>query len=120
MNTQNVNVKTATKESSERWGELPPMRGLEIRIQWGKARVMRVIDAERAGHEMSEAEFGAESEGYNDYRSGRATLPHLFADIPELTEAWVRGWAFAASCDEMESCSGCNNGRGEPCPFHDK
>jgi hypothetical protein len=120
MHTQNVNVKTAAQETTGRWGELPPMRGLDIRIQWGKARVMRVIDAERAGHEMSEAEFGAESEGYNDYRSGRATLPHLFADIPGLTKAWRRGWRFAASCDETESCSGCNNDRGEPCPFHDK
>lgn len=121
MNTQNVNVKTATKESSERWVKTPafcgPVRGLSVRIAWGKARVMAVIDAERAAEEMSDAAFEAQVGGDNDYRSGRL-LPHMFADVPELAAAWELGRSFAAVSDEMDSCTGCRNDRGEPCPLH--
>jgi len=123
MNTQNVNVKTATKESSERWVKTPAfcgqVRGLNIRIAWGKARVMAVIDAKRAEDEMSEVAFEAQVAGYHDYRSDSDTLPHMFADVPELAAAWWHGRNHAAVSDEMENCSGCNNDRGEPCPYHD-
>ncbi|MCX8959340.1 hypothetical protein EHW64_17880 [Erwinia psidii] len=118
MNTQNVNVKTATKESSERWGELPPLRGLDIRMNWVRASLMRRSDAKKAGYGMTAAEYDAETEGQHDYRAGRNTLPHLFADVQELAKAWRRGYAIAGRYTEMSACSGCNNDSGEPCPYH--
>lgn len=38
---------------------LPPVRGLNIRVQWGMARVMRVIDPVKARGEEADALFEA-------------------------------------------------------------
>ncbi|WP_261643002.1 hypothetical protein [Erwinia mallotivora] len=119
MKAQSLSVRPVGGESSGKLSQLPPLRGLDIRIQWGKARVMRFIDAEQAGYEMSEAKYEAETEGHHDYRAGRNTLPHMFADVPELARAWRLGHASAGQSDEMAGCSGCNNDGGEPCPYHD-
>jgi len=120
MHTRNVNVRTAAQESSRKMpGELPPMRGLELRIQWGKARVMRVIDAVKAENEALDVVFEAMFEGYDDFVSGEHTPPHMFSDVPELVSAWNRGWAQAASIKETSDCACCQSDSGEPCPHHD-
>ena len=120
MHTQNVNVKTAAQESSRKMGgELPPLRGLALRIQWGKARVMRVIDSVKAKNEALDVAFEAMLEGYDDFASGEHTPPHMFSDVPELVSAWHSGWAQAAGVEETSNCACCQSGSGEPCPYHD-
>ncbi|MFU0923680.1 hypothetical protein [Kluyvera sichuanensis] len=130
MNTQNVNVKTAAQESSRKMGgnqrlnnilsvELPVMRGLAVRVEWGKARVMRCIDQEKAGIEEVFSLIDAECEGRQDFRNGDVTPPHMFSDVPELIGAWKQGWRLTAESYEMTCCEACNNDTGEPCPYHD-
>ena len=120
MHTQNVNVRTAAQESSRKiGGDLPPMRGLELRIQWGKARVMRVIDAGKAESEALDVLQEAMFEGHADFASGWHIPPHMFSDVPELVSAWHSGWEQAASFDETSHCACCQNDSGEPCPYHD-
>lgn len=100
-------------------GELPPLRGLALRIQWGKAHVMRVIDAVKAKNEALDVVFEAMLEGYGDFASGKHTPPHMFSDVPELVSAWHSGWAQAAGVEETSNCACCQSGSGEPCPYHD-
>jgi len=130
MHTQNVNVKTAAQKPSERWGEnpqrnitlsqeLPPLRGMAVRVAWGMAQVMRVIDETRARYEEAEVLHEAEMEGYHDFYSGNPVPPGMFSDSSQLVKAWNKGWSFAAGASEMAECSGCHSGNGEPCPYHD-
>ena len=111
MNTHNV--KTATKESSERWekkmyrrtdgliwmepvliksGTLPPLRGLDIRILFAKAKVMRVIDSIKAEREIEDVLEGAYFLGFLDSCAAKQTPPLIFADEPELLAAWEEGF----------------------------
>lgn len=113
MNTQSANFNYG------QLSELPPMRGLCIRIQWGKATVMRVIDEQKADNEELEAVIEAQSAGYRDFSLGETEPPHMLTDVPELVSAWLEGWGFAASCYETSTCETCQNDRGEPCPYHD-
>lgn len=132
MHTQNINVKTAAQETAGRWGKkpmrttnivltcnLPPLRGLDVRLAWGKALVMRVIDLKKAGEEMETARQDARISGYNDFFDGVNVPPGLYADAPQLVKAWRQGWREAAASEEMAECPGCQNERGEPCPWHD-
>jgi len=131
MNTQNVNVKTAAHESSRKMGgknphvivslsqALPPLRGMDIRMAWGMAQVMRVIDEEKARSEISTVLEDAWECGYHDCRSGEQVVPGMFSDSPQLVHQWKSGWRFAASAEEMAGCSCCQSDSGNPCPFHD-
>ncbi|HDT4320181.1 TPA: hypothetical protein QHN47_005286 [Klebsiella aerogenes] len=111
MHTQNVNVKTVL-------GDLPPMRGLELRIQWGMARVMHTIDYVKAECEMVDAQIGAQFEGYHDFSAGENEPPHMITDVPELVSAWKDGWFTAAGFAETKACPECQNDSGEPCWIH--
>ncbi|MEQ9971358.1 hypothetical protein ABRP72_19530 [Pectobacterium carotovorum] len=113
MNTQSARLNNG------QLSELPPMRGLDIRIQWGKAIVMRVIDERKADNEEFDAVVGAQSAGYRDFSLGETEPPRMLADIPELVSAWLEGWGYAASCYETSTCKTCQNDSGEPCPYHD-
>ncbi|EBU2236239.1 hypothetical protein IU285_004545 [Salmonella enterica] len=95
------------------------MRGLEIRISYAMAKVMRVIDEEKAKLEVIEALNEAKEYGFFDYSAGFKEAPIMFLDEPKLLEAWQKGWYFHSEADEMENCPGCNNQDGTPCPFHD-
>ncbi|MEW5291825.1 hypothetical protein ABW286_22060 [Erwinia papayae] len=94
------------------------MHGLNIRIEWGKAKVMRVIDESQADYEKAEVLWEAELLGHNDYYD-RKYPPHIFLDEPELVKAWRKGWNFHAECEAMSTCDGCNDPNGYPCPYHD-
>jgi hypothetical protein len=74
---------------------LPPVRGLNIRVQWGMARVMRVIDPVKARGEEADALFEAQQ-----------------------VKAWKAGMQFAKSCDETENCEFCQSEESERCPLH--
>ena len=37
---------------------------------------------------------------------------------PDLLQAWQYGWNLAEEAAEMAECSSCNDGTGNPCPFH--
>jgi hypothetical protein len=131
MNTQNVNVKTAAPESSRKMGDenppvilslsqaLPPLRGLDIRMAWGMARVMRVIDNAKAQSEMAAVLEDAWTAGYHDYLSGEHAVPGMFSDSPQLVNQWCSGWRFAVSAAEVAVCSCCQSDTGIPCPYHD-
>ncbi len=128
MHTQNVNVKTAAQETAGRCGKpqnivlsqnLPPLRGLDVRMAWGMAQVMRVIDSEKAIEEMDDAILDALLDGHRDFGNGEQVPPGMYADVPQLVEAWRQGWQSAAESDAMDGCPGCHNERGEPCPWHD-
>ncbi|ELP9302694.1 hypothetical protein U3E08_004190 [Salmonella enterica] len=97
---------------------LPPVRGLNIRVQWGMARVMRVIDPVKARGEEADALFEAQQAGYQDFGLGEFTPPHMFADEPQLVKAWTAGMQFAKSCDETENCEFCQREESERCPLH--
>lgn len=43
---------------------LPPVRGLNIRVQWGMARVMRVIDPVKVRGEEADALFETQQAGF--------------------------------------------------------
>ncbi|HCQ8372924.1 TPA: hypothetical protein OMD73_005232 [Klebsiella pneumoniae] len=94
------------------------LHGLDIRIEWGKAKVMLVIDKSKASSEMVDVLWSAETCGYTDYSLGRNSVPGMFGDEPLLVEAWERGWNFHAEADEMSNCECCNNDSGNPCPTH--
>ena len=98
--------------------DLTPVRGLTIRIQWGMARVMRVIDPVKARSEETDALIEAQQAGYQDFGLGEFTLPHMFADEPQLVKAWNAGVQFAASCHETENCEFCQSEESECCPLH--
>lgn len=98
---------------------LPPLRGLDVRMAWGMAQVMRVIDREKADEEMDSVLYDAFISGHNDFGCGEADAPGMYGDVPQLVKAWRKGWRSAAESAEMESCPGCQNERGEPCPWHD-
>ncbi|WP_303745523.1 hypothetical protein [Enterobacter hormaechei] len=111
MHTQNVNVKTAARETAGRWGlkpskpnlmdlPLPAMRGLEIRIAWGKARAGRVTDEAKASDEMSAVLTDVKDLGCDEYWDGEKEAPGMFANEPQLIAAWREGWETAASIDE--------------------
>jgi len=97
--------------------DLPPLDGLDIRLAWGKAKVMRIIDAVKARTEEAEVLTEAQMCGYQDYSVGKHTVPAMFRDEPELVKAWRGGWRLHASTDEMSLCPGCEGG--DPCPWHD-
>lgn len=131
MNTQNINVKTAAHESFRKMGgenpqaiislphDLAPLRGLDIRMAWGMARVMRVIDDAKAQSEMAVELEDAWTAGYHDYLSGEHGVPGMFSDSPQLVDQWSSGWRFAVSAAEMAACSCCQSDTGIPCPYHD-
>ncbi|MGC3027072.1 hypothetical protein ACPUER_18320 [Burkholderia sp. DN3021] len=92
------------------------MRGLDIRVSFALARIAAIADPE--SWDMIDVECDAETLGRNDYWNGRKELPTMFADEPFLRDAWKRGEADAAMCDELENCSSCIAARGDPCPIH--
>ena len=111
MHTQNVNVKVAGEETAGRWGlkpsnpnlmdlPLPAMRGLELRIAWGKARAGRVIDEAKAHDEMLDVLPDVMQLGYDEYWDGETKAPGMFANEPQLIAMWRDGWETAASIDE--------------------
>ncbi|TDB43245.1 hypothetical protein [Photorhabdus luminescens] len=95
------------------------MRGLQIRIAFASAKVMRVIDAEKAKSEFNEVLFEARQCGYDEYSFGMKVPPTMFLDEPQLLKAWRNGWNFHSEAEEMEHCPECNNQYGIPCSQHD-
>ncbi|WP_233981877.1 hypothetical protein [Pectobacterium versatile] len=95
------------------------MRGLSIRIDFAKAKVMRVIDNEKYLDDLGSVIFDAEDEGYIDGRMGVDTPPTMFADEPPLLLAWNKGYESGLCSIEMETCSYCNDIYCDMCPIHD-
>ncbi|MQL50085.1 MULTISPECIES: hypothetical protein [Photorhabdus] len=95
------------------------MRGLQIRMAYASAKVMSVIDTEKAKHEFCEVLFEANLCGYDEYSSGMKEPPTMFLDEPQLLKAWWNGWNFHSEAEEMQYCPECNNQYGAPCSHHD-
>lgn len=95
------------------------MRGLQIRMAYASAKVMRVIDAEKAKDEFREVLFAANMYGYDEYLSDMKEPPTMFLDEPQLLKAWRKGWNYHRDADEMRNCPECNNQDSLFCSFHD-
>ncbi|MDF0506868.1 hypothetical protein POK33_39640 [Burkholderia cenocepacia] len=92
------------------------MHGLDIRVSYALARIAEIADPE--SWDITAVEWEAEALGRNDYRNGCEEVPTMFADEAFLRDAWKRGQADAAMCEELENCPGCIAARGDPCPHH--
>ena len=55
--------------------------------------------------------FMAVCDGLNDFKDGVYTPPVQFQNEPFLLNGWKNGQLDAAEIDEMENCSGCQDGR---------
>ncbi|MDB6375073.1 hypothetical protein [Photorhabdus bodei] len=95
------------------------MRGLQIRMAYALAKVMRVIDAEKAKNEFSEVLFEAQRYGYDEYSFGMKVPPTMFLDEPQLLKAWRNGWNFHSEAEEIQHCPECNSQYNISCSFHD-
>ncbi|NWC64000.1 hypothetical protein [Cedecea sp. P7760] len=71
---------------------LPQLRGLDIRMQFAKAKVMRVIDSNKAELEMADVLESAYFSGFLDSCAAKQTPPCMFADEPVLLAAWEDGF----------------------------
>lgn len=71
---------------------LPQLRGLKIRMQFAKAKVMRVIDSDKAEREMTDVLESAFFSGFLDCGAWLQTPPFMFADEPALLAAWGDGF----------------------------
>jgi len=94
------------------------MRGLQIRSNYALAQVQMIIDCEGGSDDLMDVCIDAEQQGRSEYLAGHDEPPLLFAGAPELVQAWHNGWHSAAEYAEMAVCTECNNGTGNPCPFH--
>ena len=94
------------------------IRGLDIRVAYTKAKLNFYLTNSVGAEEAKwEALFEAQQQGYSDHRDGLCN-PLMFADEPELVNAWKSGQAFAVDCLEEENCNDCRNAMGNPCPYH--
>lgn len=92
---------------------------LDARVNWAHYRVATVAgDADAAIEYLQEASQSAFISGAESYEQG-SDMPNLVVDLPRLAASWRAGWNHRGLCAEMEVCSGCNNGSGNPCPTHD-
>lgn len=68
------------------------LRGLNIRMQFAKAKVMRVIDSDKAEREMADVLESTFFSGFLDCGVWLQTPPVMFADEPALLAAWEDGF----------------------------
>ena len=95
------------------------IRGLDIRVAYTKAKLDFYLTNSVGAEEAKwEALFEAQQQGYSDHRDGLCDNPLMFADEPELVNAWNSGQEFAIDCMEEENCSYWHDSMGNPCPFH--
>ena len=99
---------------------LSPLGGtLETRIAYAQAKIGNLLmPSDFSSDEMADVIRDAEEWGHCYYRNGEHEPPALFRDEPALLRAWKCGWSLAAESAEMAECSSCNDGTGNPCPFH--
>ncbi|ALK35211.1 hypothetical protein [Burkholderia plantarii] len=45
-------------------------------------------------------------------------VPAFFADVPDLSNAWMNGWVAQWEFFAMLRCPGCQNEHGHPCAAH--
>ncbi len=92
---------------------------LNTRIAFAQAKIgINLMLSDVSSEDMAEVMFDAEQSGYSDYGSCKHEPPALFQDEPALLQAWECGQNFAAEAEEMAECDSCNDGTGNPCPFH--
>lgn len=91
---------------------------LEIRIAYAQAKIGKLLMSDVASsNEMTEVIWAAEVFGHGSYPNcGEA--PALFQGETALLRAWEYGWNLAAESAEMAKCHSCNDGTGNPCPYH--
>jgi len=98
------------------------MRGLDVRIELAKARVMAVVAGADAGFDIAmrfvDAFNGARMLGFADAGEGNAELPMLFRDEPDLQAWWNDGYNTFIDLAEIEHCSYCNNHAIRACLYH--
>jgi len=94
------------------------MRGLDTRVLLAKARIMSLIDKDKADEMMMDVWMEAFGDGSTDAFNGIYTPPMQFSDEPKLLQWWRDGQEFYLLNVEMNDCSGCNSHRGEPCHIH--
>ncbi|QKM51719.1 hypothetical protein [Burkholderia glumae] len=97
---------------------------LDVRCEYVLAK-LKMIGNPDGIDEGGDAVMDAVWLGYRDAQAcggsdADSDIPAFFADVPELSRAWLSGWRNRLEMEEIEHCPGCNNEHGHPCPFHDR
>lgn len=67
------------------------MRGLDTRVLLANARIMQLVDMQKAGGLMATVERLAEKDGMTDAANGIHTMPVMFDDELLLASRWCAG-----------------------------
>ena len=92
---------------------------LEIRFAYVQAKIGNLLFSSNvSADEMIDVIRDAEAFGYRSYWNCMHEPPALIQGEPALLQAWQYGWNLAEETAEMAECSSCQDGTGNPCPFH--
>lgn len=80
-----------------------PIRGLDIRLEHARGRVMRLIDQATADCILRNARIDAYNLGYRDFIAGERALPAMFADELGLRTFWRLGNDDSAYCQHLSN-----------------
>lgn len=94
------------------------MRGLEIRVMLARAKIAALCDPEQAQELYCDVMYEAMAQGVRDARANIDEMPLLFKGEELLETRWDNGYVSELIRQDMEHCPTCNDGTGNPCPFH--
>lgn len=94
------------------------MRGLDIRVMLAQARITAFCNPEEAQALYSDVLYEAMALGVRDARADIDQRPLLFDGEAALESRWHDGYFTEMLRQDMEVCPTCNDGTGNPCPFH--
>jgi hypothetical protein len=99
----------------------PPesIHGLNIRVLLAQARITALVNPEEAEQMLYEIGSCAQAQGREDAQNGNSQPPLMFAGEEQyLLRPWRWGFNFERERQEMADCPQCQDGSGNPCPWH--
>ncbi|GAB2855963.1 hypothetical protein GCM10027277_25700 [Pseudoduganella ginsengisoli] len=94
------------------------MRGLDIRVMLAQAKITALCNPEEAQELYCDVLYEAMAQGVRDARANIDQVPLLFKGEELLESRWHDGYMTELLRQDMDDCPSCNDGTGNPCPFH--
>lgn len=95
------------------------MRALDARVEYEKAQLAALAGKQDLVDFGLQGSYGvAFVIGMDDFLRDAEKPPGLFSGCDFLLDGWSDGFASMEESAEMNACSNCNDGTGNPCQVH--
>jgi hypothetical protein len=113
-----LGLQPQSGNAKEIYQKAEKFRSTDIFMDFKRGLITHFVGEQAHGDWVGDIYEAAKGRGVQDFEAGFVNAPQVFMDEPFLLRAWNDGFGLCESLEEMSDCFSCNDGTGNPCPYH--